>query len=70
MLLREKDGTRQNTVVNDIFSYNIVVEIINYNEDPEHRTVEECRYRNDWSKWKDAIQAKLDSLSKLEVLDL
>ena len=56
MLLQQKDGTRQNTVVDNIFSYNVAIEIINYNEDLEHRIVEECRYRNDWPKWKDAIQ--------------
>ena len=27
----------------------------------------ECRYRNDWLKWKEAIQTKLKSLAKQEV---
>ncbi|RVW67129.1 Valencene synthase [Vitis vinifera] len=36
-------------------------------EDPEPRNVEECRHRNDWPKWKEAIQAELNSLTKREV---
>ncbi|KAL6313754.1 hypothetical protein AAG906_010173 [Vitis piasezkii] len=41
--------------------------IIRNDEDPEPRNVEECRHRNDWPKWKEAIQAKLNSLTKREV---
>ncbi|WKA13112.1 hypothetical protein VitviT2T_030444 [Vitis vinifera] len=36
-------------------------------EDPEPRNVEECRHRNDWPKWKEAIQTELNSLTKREV---
>ena len=36
-------------------------------EDPEPRNVEECRYKNDWPKWKEAMQAELNSLTKREV---
>ncbi|RVW88003.1 Retrovirus-related Pol polyprotein from transposon TNT 1-94 [Vitis vinifera] len=36
-------------------------------EDPEPRNVEEYRHRNDWPKWKEAIQAELNSLTKQEV---
>ncbi|KAL6329106.1 hypothetical protein AAG906_007652 [Vitis piasezkii] len=36
-------------------------------EDPKPRNVEECRHRNDWPKWKEAIQAELNSLTKREV---
>ena len=35
--------------------------------DIEPRTIQECRRRNDWPKWKDAIQAELKSLEKREV---
>ena len=28
--------------------------------------MEKCRHRNDWSKWKEAMQAKLNSLIKRE----
>ena len=37
------------------------------NEDPESKSIEECKNRKDWPKWKDAIQAELNSLSKREV---
>ena len=30
-------------------------------------TIEDFQQRNDWPKWKDAIQAKLDSLAKQNV---
>ena len=46
---------QKNTVVNNIFSYNVVVEIINNNDDLEPISVEECRYKNDCPKWKDVI---------------
>ena len=29
--------------------------------------MEECRHRNDWPKWKEAIQTQLNSLIKREV---
>ncbi|RVW79791.1 Retrovirus-related Pol polyprotein from transposon TNT 1-94 [Vitis vinifera] len=46
---------------------NLVSDIIRNDEDPEPRHVEECRHRNDWPKWKEAIQAELNSLTKREV---
>ena len=42
-------------------------DIIRNDEDPKPRNVEECRHRNDWPKWKEAIQVKLNSLTKWEV---
>ena len=36
-------------------------------KDLEPRSVEECRQRNDWPKWKEAMKAELDSLAKREV---
>jgi hypothetical protein len=61
--------------MDDTFSYAMANEIIKYdnkhirksddNEDnTEPRTIQECRQRKDWPKWKDAIQAELDSLKK------
>lgn len=35
--------------------------------DVEPNTVDECRRRKDWPKWKEAIQAELRSLEKREV---
>ena len=37
------------------------------NEDLELRMVEECRRRDDWPKWKEALQAELNSLAKCEI---
>ena len=58
---------RNNIVVDNIFVYNIAADILKANEDLEPRTVEECQHRDDWTKWKDAIQVELNSLSKREV---
>ena len=43
---------------------------IRNDEDPESRNVEERQHRNDWPKWKEVIQAKLNSLTKWEVFEL
>ena len=37
------------------------------NDNQEPQTINECQNRHDWEKWKDAIQAKLNCLSKREV---
>jgi hypothetical protein len=66
---------RKEFLMDDTFSYAMANEIIKYdnkhirksddNEDnTEPRTIQECRQRKDWPKWKDAIQAELDSLKK------
>ncbi|XP_076957991.1 putative mitochondrial protein AtMg00820 [Bidens hawaiensis] len=34
---------------------------------PEPKSVKECQDRNDWDKWKDAMQAELSSLNKRKV---
>ncbi|KAF3453859.1 hypothetical protein FNV43_RR04300 [Rhamnella rubrinervis] len=54
-------------IVDDIVLYSMATEIMNENKDNEPKSVEECRCRSDWFNWKDAIQAKFDSLSKCEV---
>ena len=36
-------------------------------DDFEPKSVDECRQRNDWPKWKEAIQVELKSLEKREV---
>ena len=53
--------------VDDIFAYNVALNIVNDNEDLEPKSVEECRQRDDWPNWKDAIEAEFNSLSKHEV---
>ena len=58
---------RNNIVINNIFAFQVASDIIRNDEDPEPRNVEECRQRNDLPKWKEAIQAELNSLTKREV---
>jgi len=62
-----KRWNRNNIVVDNIFAYNVAIEIMQQGEDVEPKSVNECRQRNDWPKWKDAIQAELTSLEKREV---
>ena len=45
-------------------------DIIRNYEDLEPRNMEECQHRNDWPKWKEAMQAKLNLLTKQEVFGL
>ena len=53
--------------MDNIFAYNVAHNIIHENEDYEPKSVDECRNRKDWPKWKEAIQAELNSLTKREV---
>ena len=41
-------------------------------EDENHkpRSVDKCRQRFDWPKWKNVIQSRLDSLVKRKVFEL
>ena len=59
---------RNKIVVNNIFSFKSALNIIGSNDrEIEPQSVEECRCRNDWPKWLEAIQEKLNSLVKCEV---
>ena len=40
------------------------------NKDLNPRTVEQCRCKNDWPKWKETLQAKLDSFENVKYLDM
>ena len=53
--------------VDDIFAYNIALNVINDNEDQEPKSIKECRQSENWPKWKDAIEAELNSLNKRKV---
>ena len=46
---------RNNTVINNIFAFQVALDIIRNDEDPEPQNVEECRNKNDWPKWKEAM---------------
>ena len=48
---------RRHTLVNNAFSFQVAKGIMQNNEDQEPQTVNECRIRHDWEKWKEAIQA-------------
>ena len=45
-----KRWNRNNIVVDNIFAYNVAVEIMQQDEDLEPRSVNECIQRNYWSK--------------------
>ena len=62
-----KIWNRDKAIIDDAFAYNLALEIMAENEDHEPRSVEECKQRQDWPKWNNAIQAELDSLIKREV---
>ncbi|CAL2271317.1 unnamed protein product [Prunus armeniaca] len=53
-------------IINDIFAFLAAIEIIK-DDDIESCSIDECTQRQDWPKWKDAIQAKLNSLGKRSV---
>jgi hypothetical protein len=57
---------RTSIIIDDVFAYSVAQEIIEH-DDIEPRSVEECQRRADWPKWKEAIQAELDSLTKRKV---
>ena len=56
-----------NIVINNIFAFQVASDIIRNDKDPKPYNVEECQYRNDWPKWKETMQAELNSLTKQEV---
>ena len=53
--------------MHEIFSYSVACEIINGNEDHEPKSVTKCQNRHNWTKWKDVVQAELNSLNKRKV---
>ncbi|PRQ50148.1 putative RNA-directed DNA polymerase [Rosa chinensis] len=57
---------RSSIHIDDVFAYTVAQEIIEH-DDIEPRSVAECQQRADWPKWKEAIQAELDSLTKRQV---
>ena len=58
---------RRNTLVSNVFSFQVAMDIIRNDEYQEPQTINECRNRQDWEKWKEAIQAELNCLAKREV---
>ena len=48
---------RNKVNIDEAFAYNVAKDVISDNENQESLTIEDCRQRNDWPKWKDEIQA-------------
>ena len=64
---RGEKWDQNNFDVNNIFSFQVALDIIQNDDDPEPQNTNECRQRNDWPKWKEAMQAELHSLIKRDV---
>ena len=47
-----KKWDRNNFDVNNIFTFQVALDIIQNDDDPEPQNTNECRQRNDWPKWK------------------
>ena len=54
-------------IIDNIFAFQVAMDIMRNDEYQELQTVNECRKMNDWPKWKEAIQTELNSLTKREV---
>ena len=52
-------------IIDNMFTFSVANEIIN--DDYEPRLITKCRQRQDWPKWKKAIQVELTSLAKRDV---
>ena len=57
-------------IIDNIFAFQVAMDIMRNDKDHEPKTMDECRKRNDWPKWKEAIQIELNSLAKQEVFGL
>ena len=57
---------RSSIHIDDEFAYTVAQEMIEH-DDIEPHSVTKCQQRADWPKWKEAIQAELDSLTKRHV---
>ena len=49
------------------FSFQVAMDIISNDKHQEVQNMNEFRRRNDWLKWKEAIQIELKSVAKREV---
>ena len=47
---------RNTTHINNVFSFQVAMDIIRNDEDQKPQNVNKCRHRNDWLKWKEAIK--------------
>jgi hypothetical protein len=54
-----------NTTIVDLCFSTIITK--NFQNDPDPKTMIECKKRSNWNKWKGAIEAELNSLKKRKV---
>ena len=64
---RGEKWNRNNFDVNNIFTFQVALDIIQNDDDLEPQNTNECRQRNDWPKCREAMQAELHSLIKRDV---
>lgn len=55
-LQKRRRWNRNEIIIDNIFSYNTSLDIINEKEDLAPKSVKEYRRKNDWPKWKETIQ--------------
>ena len=48
-------------IINNIFVFQVPLDIMINDEDPEPQKMEEYQHRNDWPKWKEAVHEELNS---------
>ena len=53
--------------MNNIFVFQVALDTIQNDDDPEPQNTNECRQRNDWPKWREVMHAELHSLIKRDV---
>nr|GFA09637.1 putative RNA-directed DNA polymerase [Tanacetum cinerariifolium] len=53
--------------IDEIFSYSVACDIMGGDDAPEPKSVIDCQNQPDWDKWKDTMQAELNSLNKRNV---
>ena len=53
--------------MDNVFAYNVALNLMQDSESLEPKSIEECRCRCDWLEWQKAIQSELDSLAKREI---
>ena len=63
--VESRDLYNRKTTVVDINFVSKIAAVID--EDPEPKSMAECRKRSDWVKWKEAIETELRSLKKRQV---
>ena len=55
-VMTRKRWNLTNVVVDNIFAYNIALDMTFENEDPQPQSIEECRQRKYWFLWKEAMR--------------